>query len=334
MKLSILGCGNWGSVFGIIQHNRGHQVKIWEYDRPRAEQIKRTSRNDPFLKRLKFPGAVVIDHDLQFILDEAEIIIFAVPTQTLASVVAAVSKLDPDYRYLLSLCKGIDCKTLERPSQIINRLTDCRSRIMVLSGPCIANEIARGAPTAAVIAGEDDRAIDELQNQLSTGNLRLYSSNDVIGVEISAAIKNVIAIGCGISDGLGFGVNTKGALLTRALVELRRFGRIMHAQESTFLGLAGIGDLITTAFSPESRNYQYGLMIAQSMAEHEIRKKLIMVAEGVPTARAVHNLAITHAIDMPISETVYRVLQGDKTPLQAIKDLMGRPLKAEDEQDH
>ncbi|OGC43237.1 glycerol-3-phosphate dehydrogenase [candidate division WOR-3 bacterium RBG_13_43_14] len=329
MKLSILGCGNWGSVFGIIQHQNNHQVRIWEVDRYRAEIVKKTRSNDPFLKDLNLPEAIMIDHDLEVILQDAEIIVFAVPTQSLRKVIDAVKEFKPEQRYLLSLCKGIDCETLERPSQIINRLTDSRSRTFVLSGPCIANEIARGAPTAAVLAGDDDNEISELQYQLSSDNFRVYKSNDIIGVEISAAIKNVIAIGCGISDGLGFGVNAKGALLTRALVEMQRLGRIMNAQERTFLGLAGIGDLITTAFSPESRNYRYGSMIARAMSENEIKKKLIMVAEGVPTARAVHRLAHEYNIDMPISEAVYNILYEGKSPFQAIKDLMGRPLKEE-----
>lgn len=329
MKISILGCGNWGSVFGIMQYKNGHEIKLWEFDRTRAEAIKKTRRNDPFLKDIEFPTAIEIDHNLEFVLYDADIAVFAVPTQVLGDVIDAVKKLKPANKYRLSLCKGIDCDTLERPSQLIDRIDDQHSGTIALSGPCIANEIIRGTPTAAVLAGEKDDPLTELQHQLSTDIFRLYKSNDIIGVEISAALKNIIAIGCGISDGLGFGTNTKGALLTRALVEMRRLGMIMEAEDKTFLGLAGIGDLITTAFSPESRNYRYGTMVARGMPENEIRGSLIMTAEGVPTARAVHRLMRERDIDMPICEAVYSILYEKKAPRQAIRDLMGRPLKEE-----
>ncbi len=329
MKISILGCGNWGSVFGIIQHKNNHEIKIWEIDCDRAISVNKTRNNDPFLKNYKIPTEIIIDCNLELIIHDADLIVFAVPTQTLRTVIEAIRQIKPRYRYLLSLCKGIDYETLERPSQIINHLPGSQSVTYVLSGPCIANEIIRGAPTAAVLAGENNNGISEIQHQLSSDAFRLYKSNDIIGVEIGAALKNVIAIGCGISDGIGFGINTKGALLTRAFVEMQRLGQKLNAQEKTFLGLAGIGDLITTAFSPESRNYQYGSLIAKSMSDDEIKKKIIMVAEGVPTARAIHRFAQEYSIDMPICEAVYKILYEGRSPTEAIKDLMGRPLKEE-----
>lgn len=329
MNLSILGCGNWGSVFGIIQHMNGHTVKIWEYDKERAERIRSTRDNSPFLTLRPIPQQIVVDSTIERVVEDADAIIFAIPSQVLHTVVERLLQIKSDAQYYVSLTKGIDIQTLKRPSEIIGLLPYSHDRVYVLSGPSIANEIIRGEPTATVLVGPDARGTKTLQHELATENFRIYQGDDIAGVELCAAIKNVIAIGCGISKGLGFGNNAKGALITRGIVEMQRLGAVYGAQPKTFWGLAGLGDLVTTSFSEESRNHHFGTMIGRGKTIKEAAREMIMVAEGVPTSRAVNMLAEKKSIDMPICRVVYEILHEDKPPLQGLKDLMTRPLKNE-----
>jgi glycerol-3-phosphate dehydrogenase (NAD(P)+) len=329
MKIGILGCGNWGSVFGLLQHRNGHSVKIWEYNKARAEKIIKTRNNEPFLVGHDIPTEIEIHWDIERIAKNAELIVFALPSQVLNSVVTELKNITIPSRYFLSLTKGIDTSSLLRPSEIIGRLPSIQDKIYVLSGPCIANEIIRGEPTAAVVVGHDPSGTRDLQQQLTVENFRIYQSEDIIGVEFGAALKNVIALGCGISDGLGYGNNAKGVLITRGIVEIQRLGTKMGAQAKTFWGLSGLGDLVTTAFSNESRNHTFGTQIGAGKSCNEVTKSMVMVAEGVPTCRAVMNLADTKCVEMPICKAVHDILFRGKSPQQAIRDLMTRPLKYE-----
>jgi len=329
MNLSVLGCGNWGSVFGIMQHMNGHTVKIWEYDKERAERVCATRDNSPFLTLHPIPKQIVVDSTLERVLEDADVIIFAIPSQVLHTVVERLLHSRSNARYYVSLTKGIDIQTLKRPSEIIGLVPDAHDRVYVLSGPSIANEIMRGEPTATVLVGPDAGGAKILQHELATDNFRIYQGDDVVGVELCAAIKNVIAIGCGISKGLGFGNNAKGALITRGIVEMQRLGAGYGAKPKTFWGLAGLGDLVTTSFSEESRNHRFGAMIGRGKTTEEAAREMIMVAEGVPTSRAINVLAEKKRIDMPICRVVYEILHEDKPPLQGLKDLMTRPLKNE-----
>lgn len=329
MKLSILGCGNWGSVFGIIQSQKGHSVKIWEYDRIRAEHIRNTRNNEPFLSDHKIPEDIEVHWDITRVLDNTDMIIFAIPSQVLHNVVNRIKDKKVKTKYYLSLTKGIDIKTLKRPSEIIGQLPHAGGKLYVLSGPSIANEIIRGEPTAVVLVGPDPKVTKDLQHQLATDIFRVYQGDDIIGVELGAAIKNVIALGCGMSDGLGFGNNAKGALIARGIVEIQRLGTKMGAKLKTFWGLSGLGDLVTTSFSEESRNHRFGKSIGEGKSVEQIAKEIVMVAEGVPTSRAINLLAKKHKIEMPICEAVYRIIFDNKSPKQAIRDLMTRPLKYE-----
>ena len=329
MKIGILGCGNWGSVFGIIQHKKGHEVKIWEYDEKRAAQVEATRSNEPFLHGHEMPAGIHIGSVMDDVLSDADLTVFAIPSQVLGSVVKSVKEHTTTSKYYLSLTKGIEITTLRRPSEIIGELEGARGRTYVLSGPCIANEIIRSEPTAVVLVGPDPNAAQELQIQLSTENFRIYQGDDVVGVELGAAIKNVIAIGCGISDGLGFGTNAKGALITRAVVEMQRIGVKMGAKARTFWGLSGFGDLVTTAFSEESRNHILGEKIGMGKTLEQARGEMVMVAEGAPTTKAIKIIAEQHRIDMPICDAVYAILYNDEAPKKAIRDLMSRPLRFE-----
>lgn len=329
MKIGILGCGNWGSVFGIIQHNNGHEVKIWEYDRDRAARVEETRNNAPFLIGHSIPAGIHIRPDIEDVLSDVELLVFAIPSQVLSSVVELMKTNIPSSEYYLSLTKGIEIQTLRRPSEIISELDAAKDRTYVLSGPCIANEIIRNEPTAVVLVGPSATGTKELQKQLSTDYFRIYEGDDIVGVELGAAIKNVMAIGCGISDGLGFGNNAKGALITRGVVEMQRMGMKMGAKARTFWGLSGFGDLITTAFSEESRNHTLGKKIGKGKTLDQAVKEMVMVAEGAPTTKAIKKLCDQHGIDMPICEAVYTILYQNAAPSKAIQDLMSRPLKHE-----
>ena len=329
MKIGVLGCGNWGSVFGIVQHLNGHEVKIWEYDQDRAKHVRITRNNEPFLTGYSMPNEILVHWELDTVITGVDIIVFAVPSQVLRSVVRALMKIGPDSKYYLSLTKGIEISTLLRPSEVIGELNNTGDDIYVLSGPCIANEIIRKEPTAVVVVGENTKGTKRLQEELSTDYFRIYQSDDIIGVELGAAVKNVIAIACGIIDALGFGSNAKGALVTRGIVEIQRFGVAMGAKEKTFWGLSGVGDLVTTAFSEESRNHTLGRKIGTGKSLEQATREMVMIAEGAPTARAVIKLAKRYSVEMPICEAVHKILYEDEKPQTAIGSLMSRPLKNE-----
>jgi len=326
MRIGILGCGNWGSVFGIIQYKNGHSIKIWEFNEERARYVKKTRDNAPFLCGYKIPKKIKIEWNIAKVLEDIDLLVFAVPSQALSGIIAILKKMEIRCNCYLSLTKGIDVKTLKRPSEIIGELN---GKLWVLSGPSIANEIIKEEPTAVVLVGPENSGGKKLQHQLSTENFRIYQGDDIIGLELGAAIKNVIALGCGISDGLGFGSNAKGALITRGIVEMQRLGVRMGAKKKTFWGLSGFGDLITTSISEESRNHKVGKLIGQGKSLKEALGCIIMVAEGVPTAKAVKKLTERYGIETPICKVVYEILYEGKQTRQGLKDLMLRPLKNE-----
>ena len=329
MKLGILGCGNWGSVFGILQHKNGHRVSIWEFDRERAERVNSTRDNAPFLHGTPIPDEIQVHWDIEKVVTDAELVVCALPTQTIPDVVDTLKGCSVRNPYYLSLSKGIHIGSLMRPSEIIDQLVKPEYRTYVLSGPCIANEIIRDEPTAVTLVGPDEEGTHVLQHELATDLFRIYQGDDIIGVELGAAIKNVIALGCGMSDGLGFGNNAKGALITRGIVEIQRLGVKMGAQAKTFWGLSGLGDLVTTSFSEESRNHTFGKKIGEGMTTQQIKKDMVMVSEGVPTAQAIMKLAEKYDVTMPICEVVYEILYHNMSCTRAIKELMTRPLKNE-----
>ena len=329
MKIGILGCGNWGSVFGIMQYKNGHSIKIWEFDKDRALHVKETRNNEPFLVGCKIPEEIIIDWNIEKVIKDVDVVVFAVPSQTLNGMVEIMAKTDQKSSCYLSLIKGIDIKTLKRPSEIISQIAQAKGKVYVLSGPCIANEIIRDEPTAVVLVGPDQTTTKDLQHQFSTDVFRIYQGDDIVGVELGAAIKNVIALACGISDGLGFGNNAKGALIARGIVEMQRLGLQMGADPKTFWGLSGLGDLVTTSFSEESRNHKLGRKIGEGKNVKQASKEMVMVAEGVPTSEAVNKLANRYHIEMPICEVVYEILFHKKSPKEGIRDLMTRPLKNE-----
>lgn len=335
MRIAIIGGGGWGLALAKLLAENLHPVLVWEYNPDYLKLLQTEQRNPELLKGVALPSQINYTGVLQDIVTfSPELVILATPTQflrrTLRAIPPALWQL-PELKAILNVAKGIEEHSLCTIDQILMQELppNCHRRICALSGPSHAEEVARGIPTTVVIAGSDEALLMELQNVFSNNYFRAYRSLDLIGVEIGGAVKNIIAIAAGIIAGLGFGDNTIGALLTRGIVEISRLGNAMKANSDTFLGLSGIGDLITTATSPHSRNRHVGYEIGKGRKLNSILAEMHMVAEGVATTRSVHQLANTLQVEMPITTQVYKILYEDKDPLIAIKELMTRELKAE-----
>lgn len=335
MRAAVIGGGSWGLALANLLASNGLQILVWEHDPSFLAALQKSSSNPLLLPDLVLPPSVSFTGDLADVADfSASIIVLATPTQFIRSTL----KNSPAELWngdtltaIVNVAKGIEQGSLLTPSGILKELLPppMHSRVCALSGPSHAEEVARQVPTAVVVAGEDDALLQELQKTFSNSFFRVYSSRDVMGVEIGGAVKNVISIAAGIVAGLGFGDNTMGALLTRGQVEIQRLGLALGAQAETFLGLSGIGDLITTAISTHSRNRYVGFEIGKGRKLADIKAEMNMVAEGVETTRSVHGLAQTLKVEMPITAQVYAALYEDKDPRQAILELMTRDLKAE-----
>lgn len=335
MRIAIIGGGGWGLALAKLLAENQNKVLVWEYNPQYLKLLQTEHRNPDLLKGIELPSEIAYTGELQQIVaSKPELVILATPTQflrpTLRSIPASLWQQNT-LKAILNVAKGIEEHSLDTIDQIlIQELPlSCHPKICALSGPSHAEEVARGIPTTVVIAGSDEALLIELQKIFSNSYFRAYRSMDLIGVEIGGAVKNIIAIAAGIIAGLGFGDNTIGALLTRGIVEISRLGSAMKANPDTFLGLSGIGDLITTATSAHSRNRFVGYEIGKGRKLKDILAEMHMVAEGVATTRSVHQLATKLQVEMPITTQVYKILYEDKEPLVAIKELMTRELKAE-----
>ncbi len=328
-KVSIIGAGSWGTTLAVILAKKGITVELHSVFREHNISMLKTRQNKLFLKGIVFPSGLNVNLSLEKTLDN-KIIILAIPVKFLRGVLRRVKRSGISFKdkIFVSVAKGIEVNSLKRPSQIVKEELG-RVRITVLSGPTIAKEVVRGIPTAAVVASSDRKAAREVQRILNTTRFRVYYHYDIVGVEVAGALKNIIAIACGISDGLGFGTNTKASLLSRGLAEVIRLGKKMGADVETFRGISGLGDLATTCFSSYSRNRFVGEKIGKGKKLKDILRKMNMVAEGVNTVRSAYALSKKYKVDMPITKEVYYVLYKNKNPLSAVNDLMTRPLKAE-----
>lgn len=328
MRIGILGDGGWGTALAILLAKKSYSVSLWGSFPEYLEILKKRRENIKFLPGIKIPFSVKIIKDTKEIIETSSLIVVAIPSKYLRFTLKKFSQFNFKNKIVLSVVKGIEENTCLRPSEIIKALLG-KVKLAVLSGPSIACEVARSIPTAVVIASYEIELAKKLQRIFSTETFRVYTCRDVIGVELGGALKNIIAIACGISDGLGFGTNTKSALLNRGLVEMIRLGVNLGAKPETFWGLSGMGDLVTTCFSPYSRNRGIGEKIGRGERLKDILKEMEMVAEGVLTTRAVYELAKKNNIEMPITEQVYKVLYESKSPRRAVKELMSRTLKQE-----
>ncbi len=325
----VLGDGGWGTTLAVLLSGKGFGVTLWSAFSDYAGYLNKKRVNAKFLPGVKIPSDIKISSDLKESILGKELVVLAVPSQYLRSVLRKVKRC-PDFHKLiyLSATKGIELQTFKRMSEVIREELG-NVKLAVLSGPTIAHEVACGIPTTAVIASRDKLLRKYLQNIFMSERFRVYTNSDVIGVELGGSLKNVIAIACGISDGLRFGTNAKAALLARGLAEISRLGVSMGAKVDTFSGISGLGDLVTTCISPYSRNRFVGEEIGKGKTLAGITKSMQMIAEGVPTAKCAYTLSVRYGVDMPIIKEVYSVLYRNKSPLLAVKDLMKRQRKEE-----
>lgn len=326
--IAILGDGGWGTTLAIQLSKKNFSITLWGAFKKNIDILKKTRVNSKFLPGIKIPSDIKLTENLATAVQIADLIILAIPSQYLGNILKQIKTLNYQKKIFLSVIKGIDNKTLLRMSQMIIKHLG-HVELAVLSGPTIAREVALGIPSTAVIAAKNLKIAKALQKILNSENFRIYTNPDIVGLELGGSLKNVIAIACGVCDGLGFGSNTKAALLTRGLVEIARLGHAMGAKTKTFAGLAGLGDLVTTCISPQSRNRYVGEQLGKGRAIKKILSSMDMVAEGVATVKAVYQLSQKHKIDMPITKEVYNIIYKDKNPLKAVNDLMRRKTKSE-----
>lgn len=328
-QIAILGAGAMGTACAWIAAQRSDVgVRLWARNPEFAAQIASTRENSRLLPHVQLPESILVTSDGAVALHESDVVIVCVPTRGLREAMGSLAPWIPRTSLLVSSIKGIENETLLRPSQILQQIAGPRP-VVVLGGPCHAEEVTQRKPASIVAACDSMSAAEQIQSLLSTDFLRIYANTDQTGVELAAALKNVIAIAAGICDGLNFGDNAKSALITRGLAEMVRFGVTLGADRKTFYGLAGLGDLVTTCNSRHSRNRAVGEGLGKGQSLASIQSGMQAVAEGVLTTRSVYEIALKQNIDMPIVTQVYQVLFENKSPREATVELMQRPLKFE-----
>jgi glycerol-3-phosphate dehydrogenase (NAD(P)+) len=330
-KAAVLGGGTWGTVFGKVLVDAGNEVTLWARRPELAARINAEHRNADYLPDIDLPAGLVATHDAAEALRDADLVAFAIPSQTLrANLERWAPDLPPD-AILVSLMKGVELGTAKRMTEVIAEITGAHAdRIAVVSGPNLAHEIAKEQPTATVVACTDEARVTEVQKLCSTPYFRPYTNTDVIGCELGGAVKNVIALACGIGVGMGFGDNTVASIITRGLAETARLGECLGADPLTFAGLAGLGDLVATCNSPLSRNRTFGERLGSGESLDEAQAATHgQVAEGVESCSSVLELARRHDVDVPITEAVAAVCSGRITPRQMLEALMSRSMKSE-----
>jgi glycerol-3-phosphate dehydrogenase (NAD(P)+) len=325
MKITVLGAGAWGTALARLLHLGGHEITLWGHIPEWLDEIRQTGRNDRFLPDIDIPRKVALDGDLPRAIAAAECIVVAVPSQPFRQVTRCLASYSG---LIASVTKGIEYDTGLTMCGVLAE-TAPQAKCAALSGPTFAVEVARDIPTAIVAGSRDAVTAGQVQKLFSRPTFRVYTSTDQLGVELGGALKNVIAIAAGTGDGLGFGDNSKAAVVTRAIVEMRRLGVACGAQAETFTGLSGLGDLMVTCFSKHSRNRGFGERVGRGEKPADIAASMLAVAEGYPTARSAYQLARKHGIVTPIIDEVHAMLYDCKNVAQAVRDLMSRDLKPE-----
>ena len=331
MRISVLGAGGWGTTLAVLLYGNNYDVCLWEFNPVYADTLNKHRENFYYLPNVKIPGGIEITNNLGEAVDGRDILVIATPTQYIRESFRELKEYDFGSTIILNVSKGIENGSLLLVNDIISDIFTKvdKSRIACLSGPSHAEEVARNVPTAVVCASEDISVSETVQKVFSNEFFRVYSSSDLIGVELGGALKNVIAIAAGISDGAGFGDNTKAALMTRGISEIMRMGLAMDAKKDTFFGLSGIGDLIVTCSSKHSRNRSVGEQIGKGKKLDDILKDMKMVAEGVSTSKSALELSKKLGVEVPIIEKVNEILFEGSSPVEATKELMLRSLKHE-----
>jgi glycerol-3-phosphate dehydrogenase (NAD(P)+) len=324
MKITVIGTGGWGTALAVLLHGNGHKTTLWGRLPEEVEPILTYGENRMFLPGVTIPRLITVTLDTAAALKEAEMVVLAVPSHGMRPICRQLKQHLPSSAVLVHVAKGIENETGARMSEVISE--ELQREVVVLSGPSHAEEVGRGIPTAVVVAGSQA----ELAQRTFMGErFRVYSHDDVPGVELGGAMKNVIAIAAGACDGVGFGDNSKAALVTRGLAEMARLGVACGAKRETFFGLSGMGDLVVTAFSRHSRNRRVGERLGRGESLEQISADMPMVAEGVRTAKSARQLAERLGVDLPITREVYAMLYEGKSAKQAVRDLMARDAKPE-----
>lgn len=326
-KIAIIGGGSWGSALAMVLADNGHDVTMYVRNSENASEINNNHTNSRYLQDVKLNTEIVATTNIADVSD-SEIVVFAVPTQNIRSVLNENSKVFNENCIFVNVAKGIEIGTNNRISEIFKEFYD-EDRFVVLSGPTHAEEVAIKMPTAIVAASLSDNAMSTVQDIFMNKDFRVYTNEDVIGVELGGATKNILALGLGIADGLGFGDNTKAAIMTRGMHEIARLGIALGGRPETFYGLTGMGDLIVTSTSMHSRNRRAGILIGQGHSVEETEKKVNMVVEGIKTCKAVKSLIDEKGIEMPITEEIYNILFNDYSISNSVERLMERNKKRE-----
>ena len=327
-RVAVLGAGSWGTTLAIHLANAGHSLTLWDHDRAHLAALDADRENRKFLAGIALPVGIKVLPELEAALAGAEFTLFVVPSQAMRSAATNVAATGHRSRFVIAT-KGLELGTLKRMTEVLAETLEEQDAV-VLVGPSHAEEVSHGVPTSIVAAAHDEARARAVQSLCSTKRLRVYTNTDVVGCEYGAALKNVIAIAAGVCDGLGYGDNTKGALLTRGLAEITRIGTAMGGRRDTFYGLTGMGDLITTAMSRHSRNRLVGERLGRGETIEQVLGSMVMVAEGVTTARAARDLGHARDVDLPITEQVCAILLEGRDPREALEALMSRDLKSEE----
>ncbi|HEV7612084.1 MAG TPA: NAD(P)H-dependent glycerol-3-phosphate dehydrogenase [Steroidobacteraceae bacterium] len=328
--MTVIGAGSWGTALAIQLAREGHATQLWGRDSLQIDAMRRVRRNERYLPDAAFPDSLSVTNDLIQALDGARDALIAVPSHAFrASLESIKPHLDQGTRIAWAT-KGFEIETGLLPHQVARQVLGSRPGA-VLSGPTFAKEVGAGLPTAMTVASHDERFAKELALRLSGPSFRAYTQSDILGVEVGGAVKNVIAIGSGIADGMGFGANTRVALITRGLAEMMRLGVKLGAARETFMGLAGLGDLVLTCTDDQSRNRRFGIALGRGQSLSDAQSGIHQVVEGLPAARAIYAVAQKLAVDMPICREIYRVMHEGKPVRAAVQELMGREVRSETE---
>lgn len=330
-KITVLGGGSWGTTVAVLLAEKGYPVTIWEYFKENVLLMQKDRENKKYLPGINIPQNVQITNDFEGALTDSEILVVALPSHTVRMHIQRMSSLKINVCAIVILSKGLEDGTFFRMSQVV---VDClgknySEKIVTVSGPSHAEEVSLKFPTAVVAAGQNQELLEDIQQRFGNEYFRIYTNTDQVGVEFGGSLKNIIAIACGISDGLGYGDNTKAGLITRGLAEISRFVVAHGANPTTFMGLSGLGDLVVTCTSRHSRNRKLGELIGKGDTLSEALVKVVMVAEGVKTTKSVFNLSQRDGIDMPITTEVYKVLYQNQSPREAVDNLLKRKQKSE-----
>jgi glycerol-3-phosphate dehydrogenase (NAD(P)+) len=328
MNTTVIGTGGWGTALAVLLHGNGHTVTLWGRSAEEVDPILADRENKLFLPGVTIPPAIIVTRDPAAALHKAELVVLAVPSHGMRPICEQLVPHLPQAAILVHVAKGIELETGARMSEVIAAVLQ-RDDCVVLSGPSHAEEVGRGVPTAVVVASRHAPHANRVQQAFMNERFRIYTHDDVTGVELGGALKNVIAIAAGVCDGIGFGDNTKAALCTRGLTEMARLGVALGARLETFFGLSGVGDLIVTAFSRHSRNRGFGERLGRGESAQHILDNTKTVAEGVKTSKSIEQLAHRCGVEMPIAREVFAIIYAGKSPKQAVRDLMVREAKPE-----